>query len=247
MSQQIAAKDNGQMNGHTQASVDLGTFKVLIRAQEMLGTQVKSMYDSDGRRAILLANIHLMEGIKQRKLDWLPVGIQAILKEITLLNDAASTLAEGAQAQIAELDQELEESRSSNAAGGSGIDIKKIKAEITRRIEYNEQLMVSGTQEALEDTRSDKEAELASKKEGLRLASSDDMPGFKSDMARLNREIESLKATIDEIVAIRSKNNNAVQQLRSYLKALELIAQGLPENILGAPLPELPNPAPVKK
>ena len=188
--------------------------------------------DSESKKLLIEAVADVVTNIDlARTNSELGVSIDALLKTMSEIDQASADLLSGAEAQIAELQEEFEGLQSSGNTAPT-ISLSTIDAELERRGKASDD--VGAIQERLEDEQATLKAELAALKQ--RILAGDNSQAAKVKKREIENKLAGLEPTIASIIEAVSENDEKVRKLIAYKNAVQLIGQGIPRGIVGEKL-----------
>jgi len=222
----------------TDKVVELRNMREISRAaqytEEELQTHLQlGTADTEGKTLLVKNLLEVVKniGLGQTNSE-IASSIDALLKTVGDLDQAAIDLIAGTEAQVAELAAELEQLKSGNGTLEQATTIAEIDTELKRRMDIRK--VVADKQEQYED-------ELAQMK--IRFGVLDDLlkngdtsTATKSERQELEGKIFGLETTVSTIIEKMADCDYKIQQLIAYKNATQLLNQGLPQGVIGEKL-----------
>jgi hypothetical protein len=205
------------------------TFQPIEYILEELQTHIQlGTADTTGKVLILQS---LVGVIKSLSLDQtraeLSQAVDELLNTVTLLDQATVDLIAGAEAQVAELAEELE----SGGHETSAIQIADIDSELERRREMRER--IARIQEDLENQQDETRERLSTITQLLTHGASENEKKDKEEKRKFEIRLEAYEKTIASVIDAIATNDREVELLTSHRNARILVNEGLPADIIG--------------
>ncbi len=221
-----------------QKVVELRNTREISRAvqytEEELATHLQlGTTDTESKQLLIETLLRLIKdiGLGQDNVE-LSAAIDALLETVEHLDRAALDLVAGAEAQAAELAEELThvEPRSEQSLN---LTLDQICTELRRREQWSD--AVRNVQEHLENERDTKRERLSVTTQLLNLDACEDEQAARAEKGRLEAELASEEGVITSIVTMLAENDQEIGTLLSYRQAIKLVAAGFPTTLIGKP------------
>lgn len=189
--------------------------------------------DTESKRLIVETVLGLVKsiGLGQENTE-LSKAVDTLLETVGELDQAAADLVAGAEAQISELAEQLEQG-GPDPQTQLNATLDSICAELRRREQWSD--AVRNIQEHLENERDKKKEQLSMISQLLSLGACEDEQTARMDKARLETELASEEGVIGSIIEMLAENDREIGALLSYRQAVELITAGPPTDLIGKP------------
>ena len=214
--------------------VDLSNVREVSRAVYYVRAELETHLNldtahSDGK-LLLVQNLLAVVGqiSSGRGGNDLLTALDELLQTVTDLGEAGTDLLAGANAQIAELAEELEAAQAVQANLSAPISLERIAAEIERR--EAALTRISEAQVRLEDECRGMEGKLGTLTQLLDHEAADDPEKTRVAKQELEQKLAASTDRLGGMVRSYEENTREIQMLTAYRNAVALIAKGLPSS-----------------
>ncbi len=222
----------------TQKVVELRNPREISRAvqytEDELATHLQlGTADTESKRLLAETIVSLIRaiGLGQDNKE-LSKAVDELLNTVEQLDSAAADLVAGAEAQVAELAEQLEHGQP-NPQVRLNTTLDQICAELRRREQWSD--AVRNIQEHLENERDKKTEQLSMTSQLLSLGACEDEQTAKMEKARLETELASEGGIINSIIDLLAENDREIGTLLAYRQAVELVSADPPSDLIGKP------------